>query len=155
MFDVRLGLNYCGFGVQVPEAELAPPMDIYPLMINCNGFYVGGTSCSRHREKFLGSSMTGFLRPHFRCFLRKEEFLNRLFYLEFDPTVLEERKIHRGQSEQNCGEATMSGLKDPKEEPAEEMTLDLENHIYTYYLCPGMGEEQLEAKVMYNVCNLV
>ena len=42
--DVRLGLNVCGFGVQVPDAEPTQPMDVYPLKINYNGFYVGGTS---------------------------------------------------------------------------------------------------------------
>ena len=73
-------------------------MDIYLLMIDCNGFHVGGASWSRHREKFLGSSMTGFLRSRFRCFLRKE-FLNKFFYSEFDPTVLEEQKAHRERFE--------------------------------------------------------
>jgi hypothetical protein len=71
-------------------------MDIYSLMINYNGFYVGGASWSRHHEKFLGSSMTGFLRLRFWNFLRKEEFLNVFFYSEFDLTVLEERKAQRG-----------------------------------------------------------
>lgn len=101
--------------------ELTQAMDIYPLMINCNGFYVGGSSWSRHREKFPGSSMIGFLRLCFRCMLRKEEFLNSFFYSKFDPVVLEERK-------------------DPKEEPTEEMTLDLENRRYKFYLRPAGGE---------------
>jgi hypothetical protein len=67
-------------------------MEVYPLMINCNGFYVGGASWSHHHEKFLGSSMTGFLKSRFRRLLRKEEFLNRFFYLEFDLAILEGRK---------------------------------------------------------------
>lgn len=33
----------------------------------------------------------------------------------------------------------MSGLKDPKEEHSEEMTLDLENHRYKFYLCSARG----------------
>ena len=78
-------------------------MDIYLLMINCNGFYIGGASWSRHREKFPGSSMTGFLRSCFRRFLRREEFLNRFFYLEFDVSVMEERRTHRKQSKQERG----------------------------------------------------
>ena len=72
--------------------EPTQPMDVYLLIINCNGLYVGGASWSRHREKFLGSSMTDFLSSCFRCMLRKEEFLNRFLYLEFDPAILEERK---------------------------------------------------------------
>ena len=94
MFDVRFGLNSCGFGTQVPDAEPAQPMDICPLMINCNGFHVGG-AWSRHHDKFPGSSMTGFLRSRFQRFLRKEGILNRFFYVEFDPVVLEEQKVHR------------------------------------------------------------
>ena len=73
-------------------------MDIYPLMINCNGFHVGGASWSRHRERFLGSSMTGFLRSRFQCFLRKEEFFCRFFYSEFDASILEDQKTRREQS---------------------------------------------------------
>jgi hypothetical protein len=78
--DVRLGLNSCGFGAPVLDAEPMQPMDIYLLMINCNGFHVGGASWSRHYEKFPGSSMTSFLRSCFHCFLGKEGILNRFFY---------------------------------------------------------------------------
>ena len=85
--------------------------------------------------------MTGFLRSCFRRFLRREEFLNRFFYLEFDVSVMEERRTHRKQSKQEHGGASTSGLKDPKEKPAKEMTLDLENRTYCYYLRPRMGEE--------------
>jgi hypothetical protein len=91
-------LNFCDFGAQVPGEEPAQPMDVYPLMINCNGFYVGGASWFRHHEKFLSSSMTGFLRSRFRCFLRKEESLSRFFYSEFDSAVLRERRARREQS---------------------------------------------------------
>ena len=107
-------------------------MDIYPLMINCNGFYAGGVSWSRHHEKFLGSSMTCFLRSRFQRMLRKEEFLNRFFYSEFDLAILEERKAHREQSRQDRGEPSASSLRDPKEESTEEMALDLENHRYNF-----------------------
>jgi hypothetical protein len=95
MLDVRLGLNSCGFGAPVLDAEPMQPMDIYLLMINCNGFHVGGASWSRHREKFPRSSMTGFLRSRFHRFLGKEGILNRFFYSEFDLTILEEQKVHR------------------------------------------------------------
>lgn len=67
-------------------------MDAYPLMINCDGFYVGGASWFRHRQKFPGSSMTGFLMSHFRHMLRKG-VLNRFFYLEFDPAILEGERL--------------------------------------------------------------
>lgn len=69
-------------------------MDVYPLMINYNGFYVGGALWSSHCERFLGSSMTRFLRSRFRRFLRKEEALKR-FYSGFDSTILEEQKSCR------------------------------------------------------------
>lgn len=59
--------------------------------------------------------------------LRKEEVLNRFFYLDFDPAVLEERKACREQSRQDRRKPSLSSLRDPKEEPIEEMTLDLEN----------------------------
>jgi hypothetical protein len=59
---VRLALNTYGFGAQVLDAEPVQPMDVYPLMIDYDGFHVGGASWSRHHEKFPGSSMTGFLR---------------------------------------------------------------------------------------------
>ena len=88
MFIVRHGLNFCGFDAQVPYTEPAHPMDIYPLMINCNGFHVGGTSWSHHCEKFPGSSMTGFSWSCFRCFLSKQ--VPMVFYMEFDATILEE-----------------------------------------------------------------
>lgn len=29
------------FGAQVPDEEAVLPMDAYPLMIDCNGFFVG------------------------------------------------------------------------------------------------------------------
>ena len=138
--DVRLSLNSCGFGTHVPSAEPTQPMDIYPLMINCNGFYVGRASWSRHREKFLGFSMTGFLRSRFRRMLRKEEFLNRFFYLEFDPTVFKKHKAHHERIRRDHGDPSTSGLKYPKEEPAEEMTLDLENRRYNFYLRPTGAE---------------
>ena len=78
-------------------------MDVYPLMINCNGFYVGGASWFRHREKFLGSSMTGFLRSRFRHFLRREEFLNRFFYSEFDSAILEGEEPAMSNLSKNVG----------------------------------------------------
>jgi hypothetical protein len=90
MFDVRFGLNNCGFGTQVPDVEPTQPVDIYPLMINYSGFHVAGASWSRHRKKFLESSMTSFLWSRFWHFLRKEGTLNRFFYSEFDLTILEE-----------------------------------------------------------------
>ena len=80
--------------------------------------------------------MIGFLRSRFRRFLRKEEFLCRFFYSEFDVSILEDRKIHREQSERDHGQSSSSNLKDPKEEPAEEMAIDLENHRYSFYLRP-------------------
>lgn len=83
-------------------------MDVYPLMINCNGFYVRGALWSLHCERFLGSSMTGYLRSRFRRFLRKEGFLNRFFHSEFDSTILEERKAHRDEFRQEHGEPSMS-----------------------------------------------
>ena len=76
--------------------EPAHPMDVYPLMINCNGFYVGCASWSRHREKFPRSRMTGFFMSHF-CRMLRKGVLNRFFYLEFDPAILEARKAHHEQ----------------------------------------------------------
>lgn len=73
-------------------------MDVYPLMINCNDFYVGGASWSHHRQKLLDSSMTGFLRSRFNRMLRKEEFLNRFFYSEFGLAILEKQKAYHEQS---------------------------------------------------------
>jgi hypothetical protein len=35
----------------------------------------------------------------------------------------------------------MSGLKNPKEEPIEEMTLDLENRRYSFYLRARHGRD--------------
>ena len=131
--------------------EPAQPIDIYLVMINCNGFHVGGASWSRHRERFLGSSMTGFLRSRFRRFLRKEEFLCRFFYSEFDVSILEDQKIHREQSERDHGQSSSSNLKDPKEEPAEEMTIDLENRRYSFYLHPRRDKEYLSVKAVYNI----
>jgi hypothetical protein len=71
--------------------------------------------------------------------LRKEEFLNRFFYSKFDPTVLEERKARRERIKRDHGDPSTSSLKDPKEEPAKEMTLDLENRRYNFYLRPIGG----------------
>jgi hypothetical protein len=85
--------------------------------------------------------MTGFLRSHFCRFLRRGESLNRFFYSEFDSAVLGERRARNEQSKQECGEPSTSGLRDPKEEPVEEMILDLENHRYNFYLHPLVGEE--------------
>lgn len=126
--------------MKVPDAEPVQPVDVYPLMINCNSFYVGGTSWSHQRERFLGSSMTGFLRSRFQWYLRREEFLNRFFYLKFDSSVMEEQKFHHKRSEGVGGRPSTSGLKDPKEEPVEDTTLDLENCQYSFYLCPRGGE---------------
>ena len=133
--------------------EPVQPMDIYPLMINCNDFNVGGASLSRHHEKFLGSSMTGFMRSRFWRFLSKEEFLNRFFYSEFDPTILEEQKIHHDQSKQDLGGSMTFGLKDPKEEPVVEMTLDLESRRYRFYLRPVGGECSLVQRTRHDACN--
>lgn len=52
--------------------------------------------------------------------LRKEEFLNRFFYSEFDLVVLEEQKARCEQSRRGHRELSTSGLRDPKEEPAKE-----------------------------------
>ena len=71
--------------------------------------------------------------------LRKEAALNRFFYLDFDLAVLDERRARREQSRRNRGEASSSGLKDPKDEPAEEMTLDLENRRYNFFFRPARG----------------
>ena len=85
--------------------------------------------------------MTGFLRSLYRRFLRKEEFLNKFFYSELDSAVLEERKTHRDQYKRQRGVPSTPDLKDPKEQPVEEMTLDLENRRYSFYLRPHVGEE--------------
>ena len=37
------------------------------------------------------------------------------------------------------GETSMSGLKDPKEEPVEDVALDLENRRYNFFLRPSGG----------------
>ena len=84
--------------------------------------------------------MTGFLRSPFRRYLRREEILNRFLYSEFDPSVLEEQKFHRKRSKGVDGWPSTSGLKDPKEEPVEDTTLDLENRQYSFYLRPRGGE---------------
>ena len=89
---------------------------------------------------FLGSCMIGFLRSRFRRYLRKEGLLNRYFYSEFDLTILEEQRARHRYSEQNRGEPSTSGLKDPMEEPVKEMTLDLEDYRYSFYLRPMRGE---------------
>ena len=85
-------------------------MEVYPLMICCNGFYVGDASWSGHREKFPGSSMTGFWRSCFRRMLRKEEVLNNFFYLDFDLAILEGRRACHEQSRWDRGESLSSGL---------------------------------------------
>ena len=66
--------------------------------------------------------------------------LNRYFYSEFDPTILEKRRARCRHFEQNRGEPSGSGLKDSKEEMVEDMTLDLENHRYSFYLRRTRGE---------------
>lgn len=71
--------------------------------------------------------------------LRKEEVLNRFFYSDFDSAVLEGIRAHHEQSRWDHREPSSSGLRDPKEEPAEEMTLDLENWWYNFYLRPTGG----------------
>ena len=71
--------------------------------------------------------------------LRKEEVLNRFFYSYFDSVVLEGRRAHHEQSRWDHREPSSSGLRDPKEEPAKEMTLDLENRRYNFYLSPIGG----------------
>ena len=71
--------------------------------------------------------MTGFLRSRFRRFLRKEEFLCRFFYSEFDAPILEDQKAHSEQFECDRRQSSASSLKDPKEEPTEEMAIDSEN----------------------------
>lgn len=83
--------------------------------------------------------MTGFLRSQFRRYLRKEEFLNKFFNSDFDLSILEERKSHYKGSKSVDGWPSTSGLKDPKEEPVEDMILDLENHRYSFYLRPRRG----------------
>jgi hypothetical protein len=77
--------------------------------------------------------MIRFLRSRFRRFLRKEEALKK-FYSGLDST---KRKSHREEVKRERGESSLAGLKDPKEEPADEMVLDLENRKYSFYLCPG------------------
>jgi len=108
-------------------------MDVYPLMIRCGDFCVGGALWFRHREKFPTSSMAGFLRSRFCLMLRKEAALNRFFHSDFDPAVFYDQRARREQSRRNRGVASSSGLKDPREEPAEEMTLDLENRRYNFF----------------------
>jgi len=76
--------------------------------------------------------MTRFLRSHFRRFLRKEEFLCRFFYSEFDVSILEDRKARHEQSKRDRGQSSASSLKDHKEELAKVMAVDLENHRYSF-----------------------
>jgi hypothetical protein len=90
--------------------------------------------------------MTGFWRSCFRRFLRKHEFLYRFFYSEFDLIVLEKQKAERERSKWDCGEPLTSGLKDPKEEPVEEMMSDFENRQYNFYLHPLGAECSLVRK---------
>jgi hypothetical protein len=83
--------------------------------------------------------MIKFFRSRFRRFLRKEEVLKK-FYSDFDSTILEDRKSRRDEVKRECGESSSAGLKDPKEEPANEMVLDLVNRKYSFYLRPIGGE---------------
>jgi hypothetical protein len=83
--------------------------------------------------------MTGFLRPCFHRKLRKEEVLNRFFDSDFDPNILEEQRGRHEQSHGDRGEPSLSGLRDPNEDPIEDMTLDLENRRYNFYLRPAWG----------------
>ena len=44
MLVVRHSLNFYGFGARVPDAEPVQPVDVYLLIIDCNGFHVGDAS---------------------------------------------------------------------------------------------------------------
>jgi hypothetical protein len=77
--------------------EPALPLDIYLLMIDCNRFFVGGALWSRLHERFPRSSMTGYLLSQWRRYVKKEDLLNRFFYSEFDPAILEGRRAQREQ----------------------------------------------------------
>lgn len=129
------------FSAQVPDEEPTLPLDVYPLMIDCNGFFVGGALWSRHRERFPRASMIDYLLSRWRQYVKKELFLNRFFYSEFDSRILEERKSQREQSRWERGESSSSMLREPKEEPAEDCPLDLGDRKYTFYLRPRGGEE--------------
>jgi hypothetical protein len=79
--------------------------------------------------------MIKFLRSRFHRFLRKEEVLKK-FYSDFDSIILDERKSSHEEVKRERGESSSAGLKDPKEEPASKMVLDLENRKYSFYLRP-------------------
>lgn len=131
--------NSYGFGAQVLGEEPALPLDVYPLMIDCNGFFVSGALWSSHHERHPESSMTGYLKYRFRQYLKRERSLNR-YSTGFDSEAQAWRKAFRAGIRQEQGESSASGLKDPKEEPDDDATIDLENRKYSFYLRPFGGD---------------
>jgi hypothetical protein len=83
--------------------------------------------------------MTGYLKYRFRFYQRRERFLSRFFRSVLDPAAPTRQKAFRAEFRREREEASSSSLKDPKEEPAEDVVVDLENRKYSFYLRPLGG----------------
>lgn len=98
--------------VQDPGEGPTHTVEVYPLMIRCNDFCVSGASWYRHRQRFPGSSMTGFLRLHFHRMCERGEDMKE-FFAKFDNSVLPVRR----ECHKEARRMRVEHLKDPKEEP--------------------------------------
>lgn len=121
--------------MQVPDGEPAEVLDVYPLMIRCGDFFVGGDLWHRYRQKFRWSRMIDFLDlPSRHRYCRVKKIKN--FYSAFDSLVLETRRKRREEARCSRGEP----LVYPKEEPVDDVEFDLENRHYDYIFRPSEGE---------------
>lgn len=130
---IRCLNNACAQG-----AEPAHPVEVYPLMIRCGDFFVNGASWRCHRQKFPRSRLLTFI---LMCYdrMREKERIVKEFFSTSDSSILAKRQrlrrwLHRAHRELS------SGLGEVKEEPFEEVPVDVDNRRYNFYYHPTDGD---------------
>jgi hypothetical protein len=128
-------IQYCLNYACAQGTEPVHPAEVYPLMIRCGDFFVGGASWRRHQQKFTNSQLSSFILMRYDRVREKERVLKEFFFYFRHIGPCKTPKAS-AMSCCACGEPIL-GPDEIKEEPAEEPPLDMENRRYNFYYRPN------------------
>lgn len=118
---------------QVPDEGPTQLEFVWPLTICRDGFYVGGSSWFRHREKFPDALLADFIDLRYSRVVTADKKI-KSFFAGLDPLTVASR---RRCSKSVCHGATDFVLLEPKDEPAEEEDVCKGDRRYSFFFRPS------------------
>jgi hypothetical protein len=116
------------------ELGCLPVIHADPLTIRCGDFFVGGTSWVRYRKRVPNLRMCDLIASRYRRMRRRESYLKNFFATRDLVMVVNRKRLrHRLRRVEGVPYTGTSGLRTPKEEPADENLEDFGVRRYNFY----------------------